>query len=90
MFLAWIAEVCEDQNVESRADEWTQIGHLFWPEIEDLAHPRQNVANNSKVVDEGVEVATSHLRIGWVSQFAKVCIFGIFLRSIFVRSSIGG
>ena len=78
MFLAWVADICEDQIVESRADEWVQIGHLFWPKIEDLAFPLRNVANNSKVVDEGVEVATSRLKIGWVSQFAKICIFGIF------------
>ena len=55
-----------------------QIGHLLWPKIEDLVHPRGNVAHNAKVVNKSVEMLALCLKIGWVGQFAKVGIFGIF------------
>ena len=31
MFLAGIANVCEDPIAESRADEKVRVGYLFWP-----------------------------------------------------------
>jgi len=55
-----------------------RVGHLFWPKIEDLACPWGDVAHNAEVVDEGVEVSAACLKIGWVGQFAKVGVLGIF------------
>ena len=55
-----------------------QIRHLLWPEIEDLARPRGDVAHNSEIVNEGVEVWTARLEICWVGQFAKVGVLGVF------------
>ena len=51
---------------------------MFWPKIEDLACPWGDVAHNAEVVDEGVAVSASCLQIGWVGQFAKVGVLGIF------------
>ena len=50
----------------------------MWPKIKDLARPRGKVAHNAKVVDKSVEVSASCLKIGWIGQFVKVGIFGIF------------
>ncbi len=55
-----------------------RIGHLFGPKIEDLACPWGDVAYDAEDVYEGVEVSTSCLKIGWVGQFAKVGVLGIF------------
>ena len=77
VFLARVADICEYQIVECGADKRMRIGYLFWPKIEDLTGPRGNVTNNSKVVNEGVEVAAARLEVAGISQFAKVGIFGI-------------
>ena len=53
------------------------VRNLFGPKIKDLASPRGNVTNNSKVVDEGIKVSAACLKVGWVGQFAKVSIFGV-------------
>ncbi len=55
-----------------------RVGHLFWPKIEDLACPWGDNAHDAEVVHEGVEVLAACLKIGWVGQFAKVGILGIF------------
>ena len=55
-----------------------RIGHLFGPKIEDLACPWEDVAHDAEVVYEGVEVSALCLKIGWVGQFAKVGVLGIF------------
>jgi hypothetical protein len=55
-----------------------QVGHLFWPKIEDLACPWGDFAHDAEVVYEGVKVSASCLKISWVSQFAKVGVLGIF------------
>ena len=46
--------------------------------IEDLAQPWEDVAHDAGVVYKGVEVSASCLKIGWVGQFAKVGVLGIF------------
>ncbi len=55
-----------------------RVGHLFPPKIEDLAYPWGDVAHDAEVVFEGVEVSALCLKIGWVGQFAKVGVLGIF------------
>ena len=54
------------------------MGHLLRPKIEDLARPWRDVAHDAEVVDKGVEVSALCLKIGWVGQFAKVGVLGIF------------
>ena len=77
MLLARITDIGEDQVVECCANAWMGVADLLWPEVKDIACPWRDVANNSKVVDEGVKMAAACLKVGWVSQFAKVCIFGV-------------
>jgi hypothetical protein len=55
-----------------------KVRHLLRPKIEDLARPWGDVAHNAEVVDESVEVLALCLKIGWVGQFAKVGVLGIF------------
>ena len=55
-----------------------QVGHLLWPKIKDLARPWGVVAHDVEVVYKGVEVLASCLESGWVGQFAKVGVLGIF------------
>ncbi len=55
-----------------------RIGHVFGPKIKDLACPWGDVAHDAEVVYEDVEVSALCLKIGWVGQFAKVGVLGIF------------
>ncbi len=48
------------------------------PKIEDLARPWGDVAHDAEVVYKGVEVSASCMKIGWVGQFAKVGVPGVF------------
>ncbi len=55
-----------------------RVGHLLRPKIEGLAHPWGDVAHNAEVVNRGAKVLALCLKIGWVGQFAKVGVLGIF------------
>jgi hypothetical protein len=55
-----------------------RVGHLLRPKIEDLARPWGDVAHDAEVVYKGVEVSASCMKIGWVGQFAKVGVPGVF------------
>ncbi len=66
-----------------------RVGHLFRPKIEDLACPWGDVARDAEAVYEGVEVSALCLKIGWLASLQRLA-FLAYLRSVFVRSSIGG
>ncbi len=55
-----------------------RVGHLLRPKIKDLVCPLGDVAHNAEVVNKGVEVSAPCLKIGWVGQFAKVGVLGMF------------
>lgn len=77
MLLARITDVGEDQVVECCANAWMGVADLLWPEVKDVACPWRDVANNSKVVHKGIELASSLEKITWVVQFSKVCGLGV-------------
>ena len=78
MLLARLTDVGEDQIVQSCANKRVGITDLLGPKVKDLASPGGDGTDNAEIFHECIKVASASLKIRWVGQFAKICIFGIF------------